>query len=239
MTSICFPRTEPRNVRVYGQLGARFGRCFRLAVESPAEAIRALCTQLPGFEAELMSSKDRGVGYAVFVGKRNIGEDELTWRGGCEDIRIAPMLMGAKNGGIFRIIIGVILVVVGYFLSAWGYGVIGAPLSKLGWAMIIGGVMQLLMPAPKGPGELDRPENRANYSFNGPVNTQAQGNPVPLLYGELIVGSAVISAQINVEDQAYVPTPADDWDDRPDGGEGGDGSYSWYELWMLEFRDEA
>jgi len=38
-----------RTIRLYGPLGTRFGREFRLAVDSPAEAVRALCVLLPGF----------------------------------------------------------------------------------------------------------------------------------------------------------------------------------------------
>lgn len=239
MNSICFPQTEPRNVRIYGALGTKFGRLFRLAVSSPAEAIRALCAQIPGFERELMSSKDRGVGYAVFVGKRNIGEDQLNWKGGVEDIRIAPMLMGAKKGGIFQIIVGVVLVIVGMVATAWGFGAIGVPLTNMGYAMIIGGVIQLLMPSPKGPGDLDKPENRPNYAFNGPINTQAQGNPVPVLYGELIVGSAVISAQINVKDQAYIPNTTDPHDAEWNENHGGNASSLWHYWFHQQFTDEA
>jgi predicted phage tail protein len=238
-TSICFPATQPRNVRIYGKLGAKFGRLFRLAVSSPAEAVRALCTQLPGFERELMESKDRGIGYVVYVGKRNVTEEELAWRSGCDDIRIAPVLTGAKKAGLGQIIIGVLLVAVGYAFA----GVTGGAslvLVKFGMSMIIGGVIQLLMPAPKGPGDLDKPENRANYGFNGPVNTQAQGNPVPVLYGELITGSAVISAQINVQDQAYVPVNPDDDpdDDSWHGDRGGFASAPWHSYWQ-DFTQEA
>lgn len=67
--------------------------------------------------------------------------------------------------------------------------------------MAMGGVMQMLSPPPKGLGAQDSPNNRPSYSFNGPVNTNAQGNPVGLLYGELVVGSAVISAGIYAQDQ--------------------------------------
>jgi hypothetical protein len=59
---------------------------------------------------------------------------------------------------------------------------------------------------PKGRSANDKPENQPSYAFNGPLNTQAQGNPVPVLYGELIVGSAVLSAGITAKDQAIVPS---------------------------------
>lgn len=240
MSAVCFPCAEPRNVRLYGALGAKFGRLFRLAVASPAEAVRALCAQLPGFERELMSSKDRGIGYAVFIGKHNIDESELNWQSQCADIRIAPVVQGAKRGGIFQIVLGVVLVLAGTFGAALFGPVVAGALINMGWAMVIGGVIQLLMPAPKAPGDTDRPENRASYAFNGPVNTEAQGNPVPILYGELIVGSAVISAKIDVENQAYSPNPTGDpgdtdWEETPDGGQGGNASHPWHSDWRDQF----
>ena len=113
------------------------------------------------------------------------------------------MMMGADGGMVAKA----------------GVAVLGAGLS-----MAIGGVMQLLMPTKKH-NDYDRPENQPSYVFNGAVNTQAQGNPVPVLYGELIIGSAVISAGIHVED-IYVAAPP-----RPGPGHGGGGGTSpWREL---------
>lgn len=70
-----------------------------------------------------------------------------------------------------------------------------------GIGIAAGGVIQMLSPQTKALASQDGPNNKASYSFNGPVNTSAQGNPVPVLYGEMIVGSAVISAGIYAEDQ--------------------------------------
>lgn len=88
-----------RIIRLYGYLGAQFGRVHRLAVDSTAEAIRALSVLLPGFERALMQSKDKGVGYACFLGRRNLAEDRLFDPAGRDDIRIAPVIMGSKRGG--------------------------------------------------------------------------------------------------------------------------------------------
>lgn len=189
-----------RTVRLYGKLGTRFGRRFELAVASPAEAIQALCVLLKGFRRELLESKDKGIAYAVFAGKRNLSKDELELPPGRDEIRIAPILVGSKRGGILQTIIGAVLVVVGAVVSYFGGG-LGAPLMKFGAVMMLGGVIQMLSPQPSGLSARDSPENGASYNFNGPVNTSAQGNPVPLLYGELEVGSAVISGGIYAEDQ--------------------------------------
>lgn len=66
---------------------------------------------------------------------------------------------------------------------------------------MLAGVAQLLSPQKVGLSTTDGPNNGASYNFNGPVNTTAQGNPVPLLYGELIIGSATVSAGIYSQDQ--------------------------------------
>lgn len=195
-----------RTIRLYGKLGAQFGRVHRFAVANAAEAVRAMCAMLPGFERHLTNAKDRNEGYAVFYGKRNLDEGQLWHPPGNEDIRIAPMLMGAKKQGVGQIIWGAVLVVAGAVLTYFGYGAVGGPMMKMGWAMMIGGVIQMLSPVPKGRGADDRPENKPGHVFNGPLNTQAQGHPVPVLYGELIVGSAVISAGIEVKSNVYTPT---------------------------------
>ncbi|GAP66834.1 hypothetical protein MBSD_n2149 [Mizugakiibacter sediminis] len=199
-------------IRLYGEMGAKFGRVHRahLDTNTPAEAVRYLCSQFPKAKAYLMGAKDRGVAFAVFRGKENIKKENLTEPVGQDEIRIAPVIMGSKNGGVFSIILGAVLVVVGFLGStygqAFGGGVWGPILTKMGIAMIAGGVVQLLTPVPKAPKNRDAPDNAPSYSFNGAVNTQAQGNPVPLLYGRMIVGSAVVSAGINAED--YSPASA-------------------------------
>lgn len=188
-----------RTIRLYGQLGSRFGRSFRLAVNSPAEAVRALCAILPGFQQYLARAKENGMAFAVFVGKQNLTKEQLQDPPGNEDIRIAPVLLGSKRGGVLNIILGVVLIVVGVYTR-------NVNLIVQGGAMVVGGVVQMLGPQPKGLGAQDSVENRPSYSMNGTVNTQAQGNPVPVAYGGhdqkgMLVGSAVISGGIMAEDQ--------------------------------------
>ncbi|HEY9270007.1 tail assembly protein [Achromobacter sp.] len=190
-----------RTVRLYGRLGAQFGRVHRLAVNSTAEAVRALCVLIPGFEAAMAASAGSGVAYACFIGRRNICEDELAHPVGENDIRIAPVVAGSKRGGLFQTILGAALVVVGAVVNYWAPGA-GTPLMQLGGAMMLGGVVQMLSPQQRSLGAKDRPENGASYNFNGPINTSVQGNPVPVLYGRMIIGSATISAGIFSEDQA-------------------------------------
>lgn len=196
-----------RTVRLYGKMGSTFGRKFRLAVSSPAEAIRALSAMLPGFDAYLTGAKDNGFGFSIFVGKSNVEEGQLSTTYGNDDIRIAPILFGSKKAGVFNIILGAVLIVAGAYAAGAGFYGLADAMGNMGLAMIMGGVAALLTPTPKTEGTGDKGDDAASYMFNGSVNTQAQGNPAPLLYGRLIVGSAVISAGIQSED-VYIPTPS-------------------------------
>jgi len=194
-----------RTVILSGPLGREFGREFRLAVNSPAEAVRALCILVPGFQQFLAKAKSRGLEFAVFIGRQNLNIQQLHDPPGRDVIRIAPVLVGAKRGGVLQTIVGVVLIVVGVVLNTYT-GVSGTPFINLGVSMVVGGVVQMLSPQPKGLGAKDSAENAPSYSMNGTVNTQAQGNPVPLAYGGhdtkgMLVGSAVISGGILAEDQ--------------------------------------
>jgi predicted phage tail protein len=216
-------------VRLYGVLGSKFGRVHHLAVANAAEAVRALSVLVPGFDGFLTRAKDNGMVFAVFYGKRNLTEDDLLNPHGHENIRIAPIIMGSKNGGWLSVIVGAVLVAAGYIFSPFTGGA-SLVLVPAGYAMIAGGIVQLLTPMPKGRSAKDRPENQPSYTFNGPINTQAQGNPVPVVYGKMVVGSAVLSAGINSVDQAYVPrsTPG-----SGSGGGGGGGAGPWHKNWEL------
>lgn len=190
-----------RTIRLYGILGSTFGREFKLSVASPKEAVRALCVIVPGFERFLNTSKQRGLTYAVFSGKRNLNDDELSMDQSTADIRIAPVILGSKRGGVFQTILGVALVAVGAVASYFGGGTVGVPLMQFGAAMALGGVVQMLSPQTTGLASKQSADNKASYAFGGVTNTTAQGNPVPLLYGRRRIGGAIISAGIYVEDQ--------------------------------------
>jgi len=196
-----------RTIKLSGSLASRFGRTHYLAVSSAAEAVRALCTMKPGFEKFLMEAKDKGLVFAVFNGRDNIGKDELRNPVGDDIIRIVPVVSGSKKGGVLQVIAGVVLVAVGAYIQWLGGGTPNAASNYLygaGISMIVGGIVQMLTPVPKNMNKEE--DSRKSYLFNGALNVQAQGSSVPVLYGELIVGSVVASAGISAEDNYVVPT---------------------------------
>ncbi|RDC66587.1 tail assembly protein, partial [Morganella morganii] len=163
-----------------------------------------LCCTIPGFERYLNTSKSRGLTYAVFRGKKNIGVDDLVFPVTDDVIRIVPVVIGSKRGGLLQVIFGAVMVAAAFWtggasVAAWGAMHTG--LAMTGVSMMLGGIIQMLSPQPGGLAMKDQGENKPSYAFGAPVNTVSQGYPVPIGYGKRRIGGAVISAGIYVEDQ--------------------------------------
>ncbi|OOR90235.1 phage tail protein [Moraxella caviae] len=203
-----------KTIVLHGAL-KKFGKYFKLDVASAYEATHALACQMPAFREFMLQSKKKGLGFAVFVGNsdktakslkrmgKNIGEDELKDITNASTIHIVPQIIGAGgNGGFMQILTGAALIGAAFFtggasMAAWG--AMSTSLFSMGVGMMIGGLTSLLMPTPKLDSQ-DQDGNKANYGFGGAVTTVAQGNPVPILYGERDVGGFICSAGIYTED---------------------------------------
>ncbi|OBX11375.1 hypothetical protein QV07_01630 [Gallibacterium genomosp. 3] len=207
-----------RKIKLRGELGKRFGKVHKLAVDTPAEAIRALCVLRTGFRAFLEKSEKYGIRYRFLVKQHALSSDDADsfnmQHGRQTDFILVPVLQGRKGGGLFNIILGAALIGFAFWnpfgwsaVAASGFfgGVAQMPLL-MGTALVLGGVSQMLAPTPKMEGPQESPENKPSYLFNGAVNTTQQGQPIPLLYGRLAVGSAVISASLTDKD---IPIAAD------------------------------
>ncbi|MDN3816136.1 tail assembly protein [Morganella morganii] len=191
-------------IELGGVLGKTFGKTHQRLVCTTSEAVRALCCTVPGFERFLNTSKSRGLTYAVFRGEKNIVVDDLGFPVTDDVIRIVPVVIGSKSGGLLQVIFGAVLVAAAFIsggtsLAAWG--ALETGLAMTGASMILGGVIQMLSPQPNGIAMKDQGENKPSYAFGAPTNTVSQGYPVPIGYGKRRIGGAVISAGIYVEDQ--------------------------------------
>ncbi|POU76520.1 phage tail protein [Leclercia sp. LSNIH7] len=193
-------RETMATIRMFGPLGKIFGKTHQRLIHTTHEAFQALAATVPDFERYMNSSKARGLTYAIYVGKKNIGEDDLEFPNNGSEIHIVPVLIGSKKAGVMQTILGAVLVAA----SIWMPG-IGIAASNMmfaaGSAMAVGGVMQMISPQVPGLASKQSADNKASYAFGGVTNTAAQGYPVPLLYGKRRIGGAIISAGIYVEDQ--------------------------------------
>ena len=212
-----------KEIRLYGPLAKFIGqRKFLAEISSAGEAIRMLLANFPGLERHMADQH-----YKVIVDNYESDLDEIHYPAS-QVIKIVPVLGGA-GGGVGKILAGVALVAaaivlgpasggflgLGMGLSGAGMGIVGSSVAILagtiGTSLILGGVAQLLSPTPQlgqiGPASQSRNtttegtemDPQESYSFSGIQNTSRQGTPVPVVYGETIVGSVVISAGIDVD----------------------------------------
>jgi len=190
-------------VKVYGALRELLGKTrFEFVADTPAQAMRALLANFPHLERWLIDSEKNGVAYRVTVGKQKIHNDDISglhspWSK--EHVfSITPVLTGA-GAGSGSIIAGLALVAFSVFLPGVGAAIGGALMTKIGLvggALILGGIAQMISPVPKPPKEASQLESN---SFSGIANTSRQGVPVPIAYGRVFVGSAVVSAGLDVD----------------------------------------
>ena len=212
-------------VKVYGALRKRLGQCrFEFDVATPAQAIKALCVNFPGLEKWLIDSEKDGVGYRVTISKEKVGEENvlplLVPFSEREVFSITPVIAGAGRGAGMILagaaLIGIAIVSGGAGLFAGGslgfgattagglaaasFGVKLAVIAgNVGIALVLGGIAQALSPQPDLNSTLDESVQLASFTFSNVVNTSKQGMPVPIAYGRLFVGSAVLSSGLDVD----------------------------------------
>jgi predicted phage tail protein len=195
-----------RKIKLYGKLAKFIGhRVLEADVATAAEAVRFLVANWPEVERHMADQH-----YRVSIGTYDIDLDELHHPAGAAPITFVPVVAGAGAAG--RILIGVALIAAAFIpgfgfaaaaaatattaATAAGFTAIGAVLFQLGAGLLLTGVAQLLTPTPKI--SKDEGDPRKSFSFSGIQNVSRAGVPVPVVYGETLVGSVVISAGIDI-----------------------------------------
>lgn len=203
-----------RTVKVYGHLAEHCGQSvFEALVRVPADAIKFLLCNFP----ELRSLMRDGY-YKVAVGKFDLQladhPEQLHYPMGADDVvKVIPVVSGAGGRGLGQILLGAALIGVSLALPGGGmfggtvFGALGGPtanaavlttvatgMSQVGAALVLGGIATMITPVPKPP-ELGG-EGQGGFAFSGLENTSREGIPVPVVYGEMIVGSVVLSTKL-------------------------------------------
>ena len=124
-----------RIIKFHGPMISVFGREFKYRASTVPKAIDAMKNLLPGFERYMLEAHKRGLTFSVFVGKRNVGQDELELTKGTEDIHLVPVVIGSKRAGLFQTILGVALIGAAMAFSPAGLGVFRQREGGLLWLM--------------------------------------------------------------------------------------------------------
>ena len=181
---------ELRTIRVYGTLARLIGcRTLRATVSSVPEAMRFLIANFPQVEGHL---KERF--FKVKIANWALSESDLNAPIGLtEEVHIIPAICGAGgNGPVVGILAGAALIGAGLLVP---FG--GAVLTNLGLGLLLTGVSALLSPTPTVPDKENDPAR--SYNFSGIQQTSTEGVPVPLVYGDIVTGSVVLSVAVGTD----------------------------------------
>ena len=198
-----------RKVKLYGELADFVGhKELEAVVKNPAEAVRFLITNFPKLEAHMANQY-----YQVLVGKEDIDKEDLHNPIGQSDISFVPVITGAGGNSPFsRILLGAALIGASFLFPGagmfgkagaeltggivTGFGAkVGTALSVIGAGLVLNGVSELLFPITEPEAQEDDP--RISFGFSGVHNTSRAGTSHPIVYGEIVTGSVVISAGID------------------------------------------
>jgi predicted phage tail protein len=186
-------------VKVYGALRKKLGQCrFEFYADTPAQALKALCVNFPGLERWLIDREGEGIGFRVTVGREritngNVEDLVLPWSER-EVFSITPVICGAGRG------FGEILAGIGLIALSFVVPFASTVLFNFGVALVLGGVAQMLSPQPDlGFNNGKDAARLESFTFSNIVNTSKQGLPVPIAYGRVFTGSAVVSSGLDVD----------------------------------------
>ncbi|TNB46800.1 tail assembly protein [Martelella lutilitoris] len=195
-----------RNIHLHGDLARQFAPVYQLDVASAGEAGQALAAVVPGFRQYAVDRNFRVLRGDPETGMA-LGPDDLDFHLGHADLHIVPVIAGAGNRGLGKIIAGVFLIGAAFMFpgAITGIGIggstIGGAMKGLGVALAMGGLGQMLSPAPKISS--DSGEDQSSYLFSGGANVTTEGGPVPLVYGQKFrVKPVLIAAGLSTEDVA-------------------------------------
>ena len=210
--------------RVYLNGGiAEFGSYWESNCTNIRDIFKLIDCQTPGFRKYMIDAAESGVGFELQRGSEILSdEQELFLSLNEEDIIITEVPVGSKSGGAKILaalaILALFLIpgtqallvgsgpmpLAGGTVQVAGAGALTTPgliAASIAVNLAITGISQIMMPGP----EVDKGTDDA-YLFDGPTNSITQGLPVPVAYGELVVGGAPVSQYYRPASQAISGT---------------------------------
>ena len=192
------------NLKIYGRLRKFIGQStFEIKANSAKEAFSFLINNFKGVAEHIKDQE-----YCIMAGDLRLTEDLLDMRTD-SDIKIVPVV----HGEIFGIVLGIGAIFGGSAVAASTAGILGATilgttvgaiagaaLTSIGVNMVIGGITDMLTPDPKpldSASSRQEDPNDPSFSFTGLLNNSKQGVPINIIYGEVLVGSTVVSSSVD------------------------------------------
>ena len=176
---------------IYGRLRKFIGQStFEIDVTSPRQAFSFLINNFEGVADHIKEQE-----YCVMAGKVRITEDLLDLQTENE-IKIIPVV----HGEIFFLAAGAFALGAAQIGAIAGVAILsttlGSILTTVGVTFLIQGVQDLLFPPPSPP-TFGGDEQDPSFTFDGTTNIAKQGVPINIVYGETLIGTNTVSANID------------------------------------------
>ena len=180
-----------KTVKLYGDLADFVGwKEQKAEVRNTREVMKFLLCNHPKLEKYMIDKF-----YKVIIGGYNVSEENML-DPIAEEIKIIPVV----EGKIFGIIAGIGLLFAGGAAPATGLlAFLGTAATAIGTSLIINDVTNYLTPKPKPMSSLQPEDATVNFAFSGVTNVSRAGVALPLVYGDIFVGSINVSNGIDTD----------------------------------------
>jgi predicted phage tail protein len=190
------------NVIIHGELGKIFGANHTFKLERLIDVVKAINANNPGFKEHILSLFQKGVNYNMVNLKKPNQKwdsiDDYSKEEAPDELHLVPEIAGA--GGVAA---AVAVYAVSVVATTLGFTAVAGILTNLAVGLLIQGIMSLLFPVelPKTSAQTTETKiDTSSYIFTNLQNNAIQGFPIPLVYGEMRIGSNIIATNVVSED---------------------------------------
>jgi len=210
-----------RKVYLDGEMAEKFGSEFTIKAKTTADVFRNLECNFPEMRQYLMECHEKDIGFLCQVGDEALqDEEELLLSLGEGDVYISPQPAGSKSGigkilaaiaivaimltpGLREFFITTSLTSVGPYAATFSYGLTTAGLvaASLAVNLALTGIQQMMAPDPS----VDDFNNdkETSYLFQGAEQNVIEGDPVPVVYGQLRVPGRPIGFEVRNKEGVF------------------------------------
>jgi predicted phage tail protein len=181
-----------RKVHLLGNL-SQFGEVWDMEAKSIADVVQLIDCQEQGFRKFLIDAAESGLDMAIVGKDFRVEEPKKGW--GKILLAIVLITAGILSGGTAVPALPFEGVAAGGIFGS-ATTAISNILISVGISIALQGITQLLAKTP----DADDPQTQKGL-FDGPSSTLKQGQPVPVLYGELLIGGAPIHVDLTTSGQ--------------------------------------
>ena len=193
-----------RSVYLQGELGEKFGHKFIVNTDNYADIFKCINANRPGWLPYVRKCHEEDIAFIVETEDGAIDQDELLTPIAKGDVTISLVPAGSKKG-IGKIIVAIIMIYImiqtgippaegtatWMFTEAGALTIPGSIAVGFTTSLAMQGIQQIMAPDPA----VDQ-DNPTNYLFSGGANNAVEGDPIPIMYGELRVPGRPISVDI-------------------------------------------